>query len=167
MSKKYKYYILSRLSEWRKERRLTQEELARASGVGRTTIAALETGKRRAYYSTARKLAKVLKVKPEDLFAPSGAGHVVNVSSGEPYDVYIGRANPRKGLKQSIWHNPFKEGRDGTREEVIERFERHLLEERPDLIERLPELKGKTLGCWCAPEPCHGEVLLKLTRERA
>jgi DNA-binding XRE family transcriptional regulator len=67
MSEKSKYYYLSRLSEWRRERRLTQEELARASGVGRTTIAALETGKRRAYSSTARKLAKVLKVKPEDL----------------------------------------------------------------------------------------------------
>jgi transcriptional regulator with XRE-family HTH domain len=165
MSEKPKYYTLSRLSEWRRERRLTQEELARASGVGRTTIAALETGKRRAYYSTARKLAKVLKVKPEDLFAP--AGRVVNVSSGEPYDVYIGRANPRKGLKQSIWRNPFKEGRDGTREEVIERFERHLLKERPDLLERLPELKGKVLACWCAPEPCHGDVLLRLAQHSA
>jgi len=130
--------------------------------VGRTTIAAIETGKRRAYYSTARKLAKVLKVKPEDLFAPSGAGRVVNVSSGEPYDVYIGRANPRKGFKQSIWHNPFKEGRDGSREEVIAKFERHLLEQRSDLVSRLPELKGKVLACWCAPEPCHGDVLLRL-----
>ena len=67
MSEKPKYHNLSRLSEWRRERRLTQEELAKASGVGRTTIAALETGKRRAYYSTARKLAKVLKVKPTEL----------------------------------------------------------------------------------------------------
>jgi transcriptional regulator with XRE-family HTH domain len=67
MEEKTKYHTLTRLGEWRKERRLTQEELARASGVGRTTIAALETGKRRAYSSTARKLAKVLKVKPEAL----------------------------------------------------------------------------------------------------
>jgi hypothetical protein len=93
-------------------------------------------------------------------------GRVVNVKSGEPFDVYIGRANPRKGLKQSIWHNPFKEGKDGTREEVIEKYERHLLEERPDLLERLPELKGKVLACWCAPEPCHGDVLLDLAWER-
>lgn len=64
---------LSRLSEYRRRRMLTQEELARASGVGRTTIAALETGSRGAYPSTARKLAKVLKVKPEELTDESKA----------------------------------------------------------------------------------------------
>ena len=57
----------SRLAEHRKRRMLTQEELAGASGAGRTTIASLERGYRGAYPSTARKLAKVLKVKPEDL----------------------------------------------------------------------------------------------------
>jgi DNA-binding XRE family transcriptional regulator len=62
-----KYPTLSRLKESRERRTLTQEELAKLSGVGRTTIAALETGKRRAYRSTAEKLAKVLKVKPEEL----------------------------------------------------------------------------------------------------
>jgi hypothetical protein len=41
-------------------------------------------------------------------------------------------------------------------------YERYILEERPDLVERLPELKGKILACWCTPEPCHGDVLLSL-----
>jgi transcriptional regulator with XRE-family HTH domain len=67
MREKSKYHYLSRLEQWRKERKLTQEELARAAMVGRTTIAALESGKRRAYSSTTRRLAKVLKVKPGDL----------------------------------------------------------------------------------------------------
>ncbi len=58
---------LSQLAYWRNERLLTQEELARASGVGRTTIAALERQSRRAYPRTAVRLARVLKVKPEDL----------------------------------------------------------------------------------------------------
>jgi transcriptional regulator with XRE-family HTH domain len=58
---------LYRLQEERKRSRLTQEELANLSGVGRTTIAALERGHRPAYESTARKLARILKVKPEDL----------------------------------------------------------------------------------------------------
>ena len=33
---------------------------------------------------------------------------VVHVLSGEPYDIYIGRAMPRFGLKASKWQNPFK-----------------------------------------------------------
>ena len=26
----------------------------------------------------------------------------------------------------------------------------------------LHELEGKTLGCWCKPEKCHGDILIKL-----
>lgn len=57
----------------------------------------------------------------------------------EKYDVYIGRGN------DSIWGNPFIIGRDGTREEVIEKFMEYLLT-RPDLVSRIGELKGKVLG---------------------
>ncbi len=87
-------------------------------------------------------------------------GRVVHVNQ-DSYDVYIGRQT-RSGYKKSIWHNPFKVGRDGTRQEVIAKYERYLLEERPDLLCRLPELRGRVLGCWCAPAPCHGDVLLGL-----
>lgn len=30
------------------------------------------------------------------------------------------------------------------------------------LINELPELKGKILGCYCHPQPCHGDILVKL-----
>ncbi len=60
--------ILSRIKEHRRRRGLTQIELAKISGVGRATIAALETGKRqRVHPATHLKLARALKVKPEDL----------------------------------------------------------------------------------------------------
>ena len=36
---------------------------------------------------------------------------------------------------------------------------------RPDLLAALPELAGKRLGCYCKPEACHGDVLVKLLRE--
>ena len=72
------------------------------------------------------------------------------------YDVYIGRP--------SRWGNPFHVGRDGTRVQVIARDERWL-EEQPELLAALPELAGKTLGCWCAPAPCHGELLARLAAE--
>ncbi len=60
---------LGRLREERKRSRLTQEELALVSGVNRVTIARLETGAAKAKPDTARKLARALKVKQEDLLA--------------------------------------------------------------------------------------------------
>lgn len=82
----------------------------------------------------------------------------------EPYDIYIGRAC--HGLEGSMWENPFVIGKDGTREEVILRYELYL-NTRRDLLLLLPELKGKTLGCWCKPDnDCHGDVLAKLAESK-
>jgi Domain of unknown function (DUF4326) len=78
-----------------------------------------------------------------------------------PFDVYIGRAMSSQGFNASKWGNPFKVGRDGTPAEVIAKYEAHL-RSRPDLMAALPELRGKVLGCWCAPNPCHGDVLARL-----
>jgi hypothetical protein len=66
------------------------------------------------------------------------------------YDVYIGRP--------SKWGNPFAIGKDGTREEVIAKYGQWL-QTQPALLAALPELKGKTLACWCAPHACHGDIL--------
>ena len=68
----------------------------------------------------------------------------------EPYDVRIDRATK--------WGNPFSIGKDGNREEVISKYETYIMN-RPDLIQALPELIGKTLGCWCKPLKCHGDIL--------
>ena len=32
----------------------------------------------------------------------------------------------------------------------------------PHLLKDLPELKGKDLVCWCAPAPCHADILVEL-----
>lgn len=74
----------------------------------------------------------------------------------EPYDVYIGRP--------SKWGNPYIIGPDGTREEVIQKYEEHVRSSKI-LMRALPSLEGKVLGCWCPPRPCHGEVLIKLLKE--
>lgn len=72
----------------------------------------------------------------------------------EPYDVYIGRGSP--------WGNPFVIGKDGDRETVIRKFVIYL-SGKPALLLRIQaELKGKVLGCWCAPLECHGDILLKI-----
>ena len=76
-----------------------------------------------------------------------------------PYEVYIGRRNGN--LPESIWHNPFHIGKDGTRAEVIAKYRVYILG-RPDLLALLHTLKGKVLGCWCSPDSCHGDVLVEL-----
>lgn len=96
---------------------------------------------------------------------------VVNIHLTGIWDVYIGRRNNRLGQPDSIWANPFVIGPDGTRAEVIEKYRANLMRHH-DLLARLPELRGKVLGCWCAPtregltasDPlvCHGQVLAEM-----
>ena len=73
--------------------------------------------------------------------------------------VYIGDNEPHTGRKRSIWYNPFKVSRYG-RDKAVELYRDYILS-KPDLLARLPELRGKVLGCWCYPLSCHGAVLLK------
>ena len=74
--------------------------------------------------------------------------------------VYIGRHNSFVNVAESIWHNPFSAHIYG-REECLVLFEKYV-KSKPELMSKLANLKGKTLGCWCHPEPCHGHVLKKL-----
>ena len=82
-------------------------------------------------------------------------------------DVYIGRRVKRGGwdLPYSDWANPFTVWDWGSPVEAQKRFEHYIRFERSDLLERLPELRGKRLGCWCKPYPCHGDILVKLLNE--
>jgi DNA-binding XRE family transcriptional regulator len=52
---------------WRRRRRLTQEALAKASGVSRAMIAAMESGHKTGGLATLKKLAVTLKVDLEHL----------------------------------------------------------------------------------------------------
>ena|SRR3990167_921870 len=81
----------------------------------------------------------------------------------EPYDVYIGRPGD--------WGNPFPirlsalhdfAEYEGSREWSLSEYRKYI-QTRPDLLTRLPELKGKILGCWCKPNnACHGDILAEL-----
>lgn len=80
-------------------------------------------------------------------------GEMVVHCKRDSYDVYIGRP--------SKWGNPFSIGKDGTREGVIDKY-RDFMRNNKELMDSLHELKGKVLGCWCAPKACHGDVLVEL-----
>jgi transcriptional regulator with XRE-family HTH domain len=56
---------LPHLRNLRRRAVMSQEDLAEKSGVARDTISKLETGQRRAYPSTIRKLAAGLDVEPQ------------------------------------------------------------------------------------------------------
>ena len=83
-----------------------------------------------------------------------------------PNHVYIGRkVHYVKGTFESIWANPFTVSKYG-RENSIAAYENYMRVQRHDLMGRLEELEGKVLGCWCRPQVCHGDVLVKLIKER-
>ncbi len=99
-----------------------------------------------------------------------GAGIVMRTPAGGLPEgvVYIGHRQGQGGwhLSESKWANPFPIDRPGkpghgNREEVIAKY-RAYLSERPALLNALPELRGKVLGCWCKPLACHGDVLAEL-----
>jgi len=82
--------------------------------------------------------------------------------------VYVGRAMQHGGwhLPGSPLANPFRPGRDGSRQEILAMYRQHLLS-RPDLLQLLPDLRGRRLGCWCVPAPCHAEVIAELADSEA
>lgn len=74
--------------------------------------------------------------------------HNKHAGTAPPDAVYVGRG--------SRWGNPFKIGVHGTRDEVIARYEREVL----PLVDLRP-LRGKHLVCFCAPQRCHADILLR------
>jgi hypothetical protein len=91
---------------------------------------------------------------------------LVNIKSHREYDVYIGRP--------SIFGNPYthiknKETRAeyvvATRKEAIEKYREYLLN-NPELLDKIEQLRGKTLACWCSPKSCHGDIIIEVLNKR-
>lgn len=84
----------------------------------------------------------------------SAATRVVNLRR-ERFDVYIGRAG--KG-QDGYFGNPFKadEGLATFRSYFLTKLARDA-----EFKRRVSELRGKVLGCFCKPGPCHGDVIVE------
>ena len=108
---------------------------------------------------------------------------VVNLHKKTPYDIYVGRA--RKHEPPSKWSNPYIIGQPilHAHIQLLQTFnskywkyvgqtvDRYIALElyREYLNSRIrnktlsatdfSELYGKTLGCFCKPNPCHGDIL--------
>lgn len=93
----------------------------------------------------------------------------------DPNHVYIGRDVEFyvAGARGSKWRNKFTEKKYG-RARCLELYRDYVLNDGTrygvdgkTLLESLEELRGKTLGCWCKPDRCHGDVLVELLTERS
>jgi hypothetical protein len=73
--------------------------------------------------------------------------------------IYVGRpskwGNPFSHLSTSVARYKVKD-----RNAAISAFE-GMLTNAPHLLKDLEELRGKDLVCWCAPLPCHADILLR------
>lgn len=93
-------------------------------------------------------------------------------------NIYIGRKgvlllkdesgkSKRFPPEASPWANPYKVGKDGTRAEVIKKYTRYIKEKIDSGELDLETLRNHRLGCWCKPEPCHGDILKELLEEKS
>lgn len=81
---------------------------------------------------------------------------VVNMRTTTNYDVAIDRT--------SSFGNPFHLGKDGDRQVVLQKYREYFYkrcEADPEFRRRVMQLRGKRLGCWCAPMPCHGMIIVE------
>jgi hypothetical protein len=89
--------------------------------------------------------------------------------------VYIGRGYNSEHINSNVpidsrgWlGNPYRVGRHGSREEVVEKFMNDFIQKlnsNAEFRRAVAELEGETLGCWCQRaheddgDLCHGEVI--------
>ena len=95
----------------------------------------------------------------------SSALHVVLMSKTKVVNLKTYKGDYIPIHRGTIWGNPFLIGVDGTRDEVIDMYEEYI-RSSPMLMADLPKLEGEVLGCYCKPKRCHGDILVKLLRER-
>lgn len=108
-----------------------------------------------------RKIDEISKDIPKVVSLRRRGGKIV-----QDCDIYIGRRCTYGGwdLPTSKWANPFTIKKCGSVELAVEKYRNYILE-NAQLLDDLEELRGKTLGCWCKPGSCHGDVLVELFKK--
>lgn len=94
----------------------------------------------------------------------------------QDFDIYCGRAMPKRGLKGSPLGNPFKDPWDGRGPieryrlwlwDKLKRRDRVVVDELITVI-GFNQVHGECrLACWCAPRPCHVDVIIKALQTEA
>ena len=83
-------------------------------------------------------------------------------------DVYVGRQSPgaiRLGYHDCSWGNTYPEGglypdcSRAQRQAAVDDHQLDFLRDEAGMQRARRMLRGRKLGCWCAPRPCHGHTL--------
>lgn len=91
------------------------------------------------------------------------------------FNVYIGRPSPWGNPFSHLWKPTLAEFHVATRQDAVDayrdwlmgtRFTDVLQDQRQWILDHIMELDGMVLGCWCAPQSCHGDVLLEILELR-
>ena len=124
-----------------------------------------------------------LEIARTDLTAANTAMEVVRIKAKidgtivQDCDLYVGRACYRKPWRQpaSEFANPFSAKQYG-REGSTVRYEQYVrdnseLWSKLDLITTMAVQRyhiglSMRLGCWCAPQACHADVIIRLIKEK-
>ena len=83
---------------------------------------------------------------------------VANIRNAD-YDVYIGRSG--RG-QDGYFGNPFILSAGEPRGASLDKYRVYFydrLKTDDEFRRRVHQLKGKTLGCFCKPYPCHGDII--------
>ena len=110
---------------------------------------------------------KVINCKKFEL-KKLGYNDLQHFLDSDPSNIYVGRDMTQyvPGAKGSKWRNPFTlKANDGDATKVVDLY-RDYIRRTPHLYDKLHELKGKTLACWCYPAPCHATVLKELYEQK-
>lgn len=106
-----------------------------------------------AYSLQCKKPLAVYRYSDDDLIPLSD--NVVHCKR-EKFDVYIGRG------QNSVFYNPYKLEDEKDRFFIVCKFADYLMKNK-HILNHVPELENKILGCWCRhPNEkrfCHGDVL--------
>ncbi|WP_405059040.1 DUF4326 domain-containing protein [Kribbella sp. NBC_01505] len=109
-------------------------------------------------------------LEEQQLYGELKAGGTVVVSMREIHANLVNWAKANGSFlavdRSTEWGNPFELPYDGDRSTVIRNYADHYLPNKPSLLSRIGELRGKALGCWCAPEACHADELRRLAAQQ-
>ncbi len=91
---------------------------------------------------------------------------IVHVKDYMEDAIYIGRSVPQLNIPGSVFANPYRVGTATSQGDVLMRY-LHTIAENPLLMHQLPDLRGKTIACWCRHDGevrtdynrCHCDVL--------